>query len=68
MLASSIHAPIPLYAGRISTLYYTFIGAVTTLSTGFAASLLFAPPPLTSIRWLTRRSLPEPEATAVVGT
>jgi SSS family solute:Na+ symporter len=49
------------FLGRISSFYYAFVGATMTAAVGYAASYLFAPPPESNLRGLTRRWLPEPE-------
>jgi hypothetical protein len=53
-----------LYLGRISNFYYGFLGAVLTVAVGYGVSLLFAPPPPSKIKGLTRRDLPEVPAAA----
>jgi SSS family transporter len=44
----------------VSTFYYGILGTVTTMATGYAASLFFPPPGPEQIRGLTRRRLPDP--------
>lgn len=43
---------------RVSNFYYGFIGTMATIVAGFAASLMFQPPPGEKTRGLTRWSLP----------
>ena len=59
LLPVSLQSPAILYVGRISNFYYGFLGAALTIGAGYAASLLFPPPPAGKIVGLTRWSLPE---------
>jgi SSS family transporter len=60
ILAPVFHPEILRDIARVSSFYLAFIGAVITIGAGYAASLLFAPPPKVKIEGLTRRSLPAP--------
>ncbi len=59
-LPASMQTPPIEYLGRISNFYYGFIAALLTIVVGYAASMLFPPPPARSIEGLTRRSMPQP--------
>jgi Na+/proline symporter len=60
ILAPVFHSGILRDIARVSSFYFAFIGAVITLGAGYAASLLFAPPPKVKVEGLTRLSLPAP--------
>ena len=60
ILAPVLHPGILRDIARVSNFYFAFIGAVATVGAGYAASLLFAPPPKVKLEGLTRRSLPAP--------
>jgi SSS family transporter len=60
LLPVALQTPALQYLGRISNFYYGFLGTILTIMAGYAASLLFPPPPARNIVGLTRRSPPQP--------